>query len=226
MSEPKVDFLGNEINVGDRVIFEAPKYRDFVIGKVISKAEKTCQIEFLNTLNNSKGFIDVFRQFYGQLIKLPEPKSEEKRIEEIVRVVRKLTFDLRTNMTSVTRYVRHERSKSPTLTEGQFLDRHLKYRELANVAVDNILKCINDNEELRQIESMRFEEGYCKQVEAEWIDRYGGKYANSLYECSHCKRKAPLEVKANELGNAQTVQVLSPFCPNCGAKMKEVTRDG
>ena len=83
MSEPKidVDFLGNEINVGDKVIFEAPRYRDFVIGKVISKSPKTCQVEFLNTLNNSKGFVDVFRQFYGQLIKLPEPRLEAEWVE-------------------------------------------------------------------------------------------------------------------------------------------------
>lgn len=82
----------------------------------------------------------------------------EKHIEEIMGVLLKLTYDLRTNMTSITRYVRHERSKHPTLTEGQFLDRHLEYKELANVAVGNILKCINDNEELRKIENMCFKE--------------------------------------------------------------------
>jgi hypothetical protein len=55
-------------------------------------------------------------------------------------------------MTSVTRYVKHEREKHPNLTEGQFLDRHLEYRKLANEAVDNILKCLNDNEHLSEIE--------------------------------------------------------------------------
>lgn len=78
-------------------------------------------------------------------------------IEEIAKVLLDLTYNLRTNMTSITRYVRHEREKSPTLTAGQFVDRHLEYRKLANVAVDNILKCINDNEKLRQIENLCFE---------------------------------------------------------------------
>ena len=71
---------------------------------------------------------------------------------EISKIVGQLTFDLRTNMTSVTRFVRMEREKHPTLTDGQFLDRYLEYRELALQAVDNILKCLNDNEKLREIE--------------------------------------------------------------------------
>lgn len=45
------DFLDNKIEIGDKVIFEAPKYRDFVIGTVISKAPKSCKIEYLNTWN-------------------------------------------------------------------------------------------------------------------------------------------------------------------------------
>ena len=63
-------------------------------------------------------------------------------------------------------------------------------------------------------------EGYRKQSEGEWIDRYNGKYANSLYVCSFCDERAPLYIKADELGNEQIVQMLSQFCPNCGAKMK------
>lgn len=77
-----VDFLGNEINIGDKVIFEAPKYRDFVIGTVISKAEKTCQIEYINNWNYpTEGKKKVFRQYYGQLIKHADvvPKSEVAR---------------------------------------------------------------------------------------------------------------------------------------------------
>jgi hypothetical protein len=129
--------------------------------------------------------------------------DEKKQIEKMAKVVRKLTFDLRTNMTSITRYVRHERAKSPTLTEGQFIDRHLEYRELANTAVDNILKCINDNEELRQIESMRFEEGYLKQREGEWKEVYRNNQA-TVYECTNC----------NHLSFG-----ISDYCI-CGAKMK------
>ncbi len=64
-----------------------------------------------------------------------------------------------------------------------------------------------------------YHEGYRKQSEGEWIDRYNGKYANSLYICSLCGKRAPLDIKANELGNEQIAQMLSQFCPNCGAKM-------
>ena len=76
---------------------------------------------------------------------------------EISKIVGQLTYDLRTNMTSVTRFVKMERSKHPTLTDGQFLDRYLKYRQLALQAVDNILSCLNDNEQIREIENIYFE---------------------------------------------------------------------
>ncbi len=72
--------------------------------------------------------------------------------KEISKIIRQLTYDLRTNMTSVTRFVRMDRTKHPTLTDGQFLDRYLEYRELALQAVDNILKCLNENEKLSEIE--------------------------------------------------------------------------
>lgn len=74
--------------------------------------------------------------------------------KEISKIVGQLTYDLRTNMTSVTRFVKMKRENHPTLTDGQFLDRYLEYKELALQAVDNILKCLNDNEELREIEKI------------------------------------------------------------------------
>lgn len=83
--------------------------------------------------------------------------NKDKQIEEMAKVIKQLAFDLRTNMTSITRYVRHERSKHPTLTEGQFIDRHMEYKELADKAVDNILKCLNDNEALSAIERLQSE---------------------------------------------------------------------
>lgn len=66
------DFLGTRIEIGDKFIFEAPKYRDFVIGTVVTKAPKSCQIEYLNTWNYpSQGRKEVVRQYYGQIIKYP-----------------------------------------------------------------------------------------------------------------------------------------------------------
>lgn len=63
------DFLGNKINIGDEVIFEAPQYRNFVIGKVVTKAKKTCQIEYVNNWNYSNGITQIIRQAYDQIIK-------------------------------------------------------------------------------------------------------------------------------------------------------------
>ena len=94
----------------------------------------------------------------------------EMQIEEVVKVVRQLTHNLRTNMTPVTRYVKHEREDHPQLTAGKFIDRHLKYKQMALVSVENILKCLNDNKNLRQVENMRFDtEGNEKQTEGGWI---------------------------------------------------------
>lgn len=73
--------------------------------------------------------------------------------KEMSKVVGQLTYDLRNNMTSVTRFVRMEKEKHPTLTEGQYLDRYLEYRQLALQAVDNILECLNNNEKLREVET-------------------------------------------------------------------------
>lgn len=66
------DFLDNKIEIGDKVIFEAPVYRSFVIGTVISKAPKSCQVEYMNDWNYGKpGVKLVARQCYGQVIKYP-----------------------------------------------------------------------------------------------------------------------------------------------------------
>lgn len=52
-----------------------------------------------------------------------------------------------------------------------------------------------------------------------WIDRYGGKYANHLYECSECKETALYKVEVDVLGKENIVQALSAACPHCRAKM-------
>lgn len=52
-----------------------------------------------------------------------------------------------------------------------------------------------------------------------WVDRYGGKYANHLYECSECKGKALYNIEVDVLGKENLVQALSAVCPHCGARM-------
>ena len=66
--------------------------------------------------------------------------------------------------------------------------------------------------------------GYRKQVEAEWIDVYGNKYANHRYQCSNCKNDALLTTEMNELLSVRMVQALTPYCPHCSAKMKGAER--
>ena len=56
-------------------------------------------------------------------------------------------------------------------------------------------------------------------VHGRWIDRYGGKYANPLYECSECKKKAPYKFEDDSLHIGLWLQDLTDYCPNCGAKM-------
>ena len=71
------DFLGNKIEIGDKVILETPKYRDFVIGTVITKAPKSCQVEYINDWNYHRDtdVIEVVRQCYSQIIKYPITKE-------------------------------------------------------------------------------------------------------------------------------------------------------
>lgn len=55
-------------------------------------------------------------------------------------------------------------------------------------------------------------------VHGRWVDRYGGKYANPLYECSECKKPAPTKCEYDVLGSLEWHYDLTPYCPNCGAK--------
>ena len=56
-------------------------------------------------------------------------------------------------------------------------------------------------------------------VHGRWEDIYGGKYDNYRFRCSVCKEKSLFKEKRNTLGNWITVQALTDYCPNCGAKM-------
>ena len=52
-----------------------------------------------------------------------------------------------------------------------------------------------------------------------WEDEHGGKYANPRYRCSACKERALYKFERDLLDNWKEVQALTPYCPNCGAKM-------
>ena len=63
-----------------------------------------------------------------------------------------------------------------------------------------------------------------KVVHGRWVDRYGGKYANPLYECSACKNTivptTVYKIEVDVLGHEHIVQALTDYCPNCGADMR------
>ena len=49
-----------------------------------------------------------------------------------------------------------------------------------------------------------------------WVDRFNGKYANPLYECSECNGLALYTIVTDSEG---WIQALSNVCPHCRAKM-------
>ena len=59
-----IDFLGNEINVEDEVVFIQKSYRELKIGKIISITEKTLLIE--HEKFNRGG--TTTKQFHNQVI--------------------------------------------------------------------------------------------------------------------------------------------------------------
>ena len=64
------DFLGQEVNVGDKVITTAKNYRSLVKGEVISLAPKSALVEYLNTWNyGDPGRVENYRVFGNQFIK-------------------------------------------------------------------------------------------------------------------------------------------------------------
>lgn len=74
------DFLEQKIEIGDEVVFVTPGYRSLCIGKVITKAPKSCQIEYLNDWNYT-GRKEVVRQGYCQIIKSPKKTGTMTNLE-------------------------------------------------------------------------------------------------------------------------------------------------
>ena len=46
-----------------------------------------------------------------------------------------------------------------------------------------------------------------------WVDRFGGKYENKLYECSLCHKNALHKYDLQVFFREGFVQVLSDYCP-------------
>lgn len=108
------------------------------------------------------------------------------------------------------------------MRKEQTMDEQKQIEEMAQDIWDSLPDYEHNFRDCRDAAQTLLFKGYRKQSEGEWIDRYNGKYANSLYVCSFCDERAPLYIKADELGNEQIIQMLSQFCPNCGSHMKGV----
>ena len=99
--------------------------------------------------------------------------------------------------------------------------------EVDEIRVDFMSLCLENQEAILSVSicgkpnevKLPFSKEVAEVVHGRWVDRYGEKYANHLYECSECKKSALYDFKVDELGHEHAVQVLSDYCPNCGAKM-------
>ena len=146
--------------------------------------------------------------------------------EKIVKVVRRLAFDLRNHMTSVTRYVRH--SKGKTETAAHFKDRHAEYQRLAEIAVGKILEALNQNEELREIEKMGITDGrYSMETDKNFHNAYNQRAnytptATPLY-CKKCSTRLKVYYAEDRLyavkcGFCETVTLVKADNPTEAAR--------
>lgn len=69
--EPKIDFLGNELQVGDDVVTILSRYRELNRGKIVSMADKMITIEILHyTTTSGENKYRAWRQFPHQVVKI------------------------------------------------------------------------------------------------------------------------------------------------------------
>lgn len=76
---------------------------------------------------------------YGDLIGRTYARAVDEREKELLD----LLYVIRTNMTSITRYVRHDKKDHPNLSMKEFKEQNQEYKELADRAVTNILEYVN-----------------------------------------------------------------------------------
>lgn len=139
-----------------------------------------CFIEDLEVINFIERTLRNYDRQAKELKKLQETRknlfkiieSKEAEIEFIKKIVGNLTYNLRNNMTSVTRYVKHKKENKPKHLKMQYFNqKHIEYQELAEKAVNNILKCLNENQELRIVENPHNDK-ICENIKAEAIKEF------------------------------------------------------
>lgn len=71
MEDVKRDFLGNELKVGDDVVFMLIGYRDLRRGTIVKMTPKKCRIKHSQT---SMYHMETL-QFYNQVVKVPSNQT-------------------------------------------------------------------------------------------------------------------------------------------------------
>ena len=117
-------------------------------------------------------------------------------------VLTDLLYAIRTHMTPITRYVKHDILKHPELTTGQFIERNIKYKSLASKAVDDILNYINGDNITIKFNQLA---DVAPVVHGRW--KYYHKQNKAV--CTNCSFERDLDAN---FGKAIS-------CPNCWAKM-------
>ena len=68
------DFLGRDLAIGDSVIIIAPKYRHFVVARIIEFTAKNVRVAFMNTWNfAAPGYYVELLQAPSQLTRVDGP---------------------------------------------------------------------------------------------------------------------------------------------------------
>jgi hypothetical protein len=65
----KTDFLGKELNVGDKVVYMRLSYKEFIIGEITKMHDKMATIAQIHNKDNTF-MCDSTKRFYHQLIKI------------------------------------------------------------------------------------------------------------------------------------------------------------
>ena len=106
------DFLGNELAIGDRVVFITPGYRSLGFGEVLKFTKCYVSISQLN--KSTSQYLRTLRQTPDQLIKVPKIKSKKS--------ITIAVSDLKT--LAKFNYIRDLSSPNPP---GKWEDEHIRY---------------------------------------------------------------------------------------------------
>lgn len=99
------------------------------------------------------------------------------------------------------------------------VDEFLKWVVKRFHCVPLVGSCDNDSESIKLLLAQAPTVDAVQVVHGQWEDMYDGRYADPMYRCSVCKKKVLYRSKRDFLGNWESVQALTDYCPNCGAKM-------